>query len=45
MLEYDGDVNLRQKLGEWEDYYNFLRPHSARAGKTPDEMLKIRMLG
>lgn len=45
MLDYDGDVDLRQKLGQWEDYYNYLRPHSARAGKTPYEILKLRMLG
>ena len=45
MLDYDGDVDLRQKLGQWEDYYNYLRPHSAHAGKTPYEMLKLRMLG
>ena len=45
MLDYNGDVDLRQKLGQWEDYYNYLRPHSAQAGKTPYEMLKLRMLG
>ena len=27
MLDDEGDVNLRQKLGQWEDYYNFLRPY------------------
>lgn len=45
MLGYDGDVNLREKLVQLESYYNFLRPHSARSGKTPYEMLKLRMLG
>ena len=45
MLDYNGDVDLRQKLGQWESYYNFLRPHSAHGGKTPYEMLKLRMLG
>ena len=45
MLDYAGDVNLREKLAQWESYYNFLRPHSARGGKTPYEMLKHRMLG
>ena len=44
MLDYNGDVDLRQKLGQWEDYYNYLRPYSAQAGKTPYEMLKLRML-
>jgi transposase InsO family protein len=45
LLEYDGDVDLRQKLAQWEDYYNFLRPHSAHMGNTPYEALKQRMLG
>ena len=45
MLDDDGDVNLREKLAQWESYYNFLRPHSAHAEKTPYEMLKIPMLG
>ena len=45
MLDYEGDVNLREKLAQWESYYNFLRPHTAHAGRTPYEMLKIRMLG
>ena len=33
MLDDGGDVNLRQKLGQWESYYNFLRPHSAHMQK------------
>jgi len=45
MLDYKGDFNLRKKLAQWEDYYNFLRPHSAHMGKTPYEKLKQRMLG
>ena len=32
LLDYKGDVDLRQKLAQWEDYYNFLRPHAAHAG-------------
>lgn len=45
ILDYTGDVDLRKKLAQWEDYYNFLRPHSAHMGKTPYEKLKQRMLG
>ena len=45
ILDYKDDVNLREKLAQWESYYNFLRPHSAHMGKTPYEMLKQRMLG
>jgi len=37
MLDYKGDVNLRKKLAQWEDYYNFLRPHTAHMSKTPYE--------
>ena len=40
ILDFTGDVNLRKKLAQWEDYYNFLRPHSAHMGKTPYEKLK-----
>ena len=45
MLDYKGDVDLRKKLAQWEDYYNFLRPHFSLEGKTPYEKLKQRMLG
>jgi len=35
------DVNLfNNKLQEWEDYYNYDRPHGALAGNTPYERLK-----
>jgi len=44
-LDYSGDVDLRKKLKQWEDYYNFLRPHVGLMGKTPYEQLKQRMLG
>jgi transposase InsO family protein len=44
ILDYTDDVDLRKKLQQWEDYYNFLRPHSAHMGKTPYEQLKQRML-
>jgi transposase InsO family protein/transposase-like protein len=44
LLDYTGDVDLRKKLKQWEDYYNLLRPHSAHMGKTPYEKLKACML-
>ncbi|MGV9901968.1 IS481 family transposase [Streptomyces sp. NPDC003388] len=35
------DVNLfNSKLQEWEDYYNYHRPHGALAGQTPYERLR-----
>jgi transposase InsO family protein len=43
LLEKDGitdDIHLSNaKLKEWEDYYNYHRPHGALAGQTPYERL------
>ncbi|QBZ84152.1 IS481 family transposase [Hydrogenovibrio crunogenus] len=43
LLDYTDDVDLKKRLNQWEDYYNFIRPHSAHQGKTPYEMLKQRI--
>ena len=40
LLSYTDDVDLNRKLAEWEHFYNFNRPHGARAGKTPYEALR-----
>lgn len=44
LLDKDGisaDIHLfNEKLREWEDYYNFNRPHGALDGQTPYERLK-----
>ena len=35
------DANLfSEKLQEWEDYYNYHRPHGALSGQTPYERLR-----
>ncbi|HTI36257.1 MAG TPA: IS481 family transposase [Vicinamibacterales bacterium] len=43
LLDADGitdDIHLfNQKLREWEDYYNYHRPHGALGGQTPYERL------
>jgi transposase InsO family protein len=43
LLDKDGvtdDIHLfNQKLREWEDYYNYHRPHGALDGQTPYERL------
>ena len=43
LLDQDGirdDIHLfNQKLREWEDYYNYHRPHGALSGQTPYERL------
>ena len=43
LLDQDGisdDIHLfNEKLREWEDYYNYHRPHRALSGQTPYERL------
>ena len=43
LLSDKGDVNLEQRLAEWEHFYNFDRPHGAFAGQTPYEALRERL--
>jgi transposase InsO family protein len=43
LLTYTDDVDLGQKLKEWEKFYNYDRPHGAFAGKTPYEALRERL--
>jgi transposase InsO family protein len=43
LLSYKGDVDLEAKLGEWERFYNFHRPHGAHNGKTPYEALREKL--
>jgi transposase InsO family protein len=40
LLDYKGDVDLEEKLTEWDAFYNLHRTH---AGKTPYEVLKENM--
>lgn len=44
LLTYKGDVDLKKKLAEWENFYNFFRPHWALKGKTPYEVLIKKMV-
>ena len=43
LLDYTDDVDLRQKLAEWEQFYNFSRPHGAFNGMTPYEALREKL--
>ena len=47
LLDKDGitdDIHLfNEKLREWEDYYNYHRPHGALSGQTPYERLIAKM--
>lgn len=38
------NTNLfNEKLIEWEDFYNFSRPHAALGGKTPYERFREKV--
>src|SRR5664279_6212166 len=43
LLSYKDDVDLETKLEEWENFYNFNRPHGAFNGKTPYEALREKL--
>jgi len=43
MLNYKNDVDLDKKIREWENFYNYQRPHGSLKGKTPYEILKIKL--
>jgi transposase InsO family protein len=43
LLTYKGDVDLNKKLAQWEDFYNYHRPHGAFDGGTPYEALRERL--
>jgi transposase InsO family protein len=47
LLDKDGvtdDIRLfNEKLQEWEDYYNYHRPHGALDGQTPYERLRKKL--
>ncbi len=43
LLTYKGDVDLEKKLAEWENFYNYYRPHGAFSGGTPYEALRERL--
>ena len=42
-LTYTGDVDLNEKLVEWENFYNDQRPHGAFKSKTPYEGLREKL--
>lgn len=43
LIEYTDDVDLGKKLCEWENFYNYHRPHGGLKGKTPYEVFKRKM--
>ena len=43
LLSCKDDIDLEKKLEEWENFYNFNRPHGAFNGKTPYEALREKL--
>ena len=43
LLTYKDDVDLEAKLEEWENFYNYHRPHGAFRGRTPYEALREKL--
>jgi transposase InsO family protein len=41
----DDSKLFTRKLRQWEDFYNFDRPHGALGGKTPSERLREKVGG
>ena len=43
LLTDTGDVDLNEKLVEWENFYNYQRPHGTFQGNTPYEALREKL--
>jgi transposase InsO family protein len=43
LLDYTNDVDLNDKIKQWEDFYNFSRPHKSHGGLTPYEIFRAKM--
>jgi transposase InsO family protein len=43
LLSYTDDVDLNERLEEWENFYNYFRPHRSLDGKTPYEVLRDKL--
>ncbi len=43
LITFTDDIDIAKKLQEWETFYNCHRPHGALNGKTPFEILKLKL--
>ena len=41
-MSYRGDVDLEKKLAEWEQFYNYGRPHGAHQGRFGAAFAQLR---
>jgi transposase InsO family protein len=42
-VDIDDTKLFNEKLKEWEDFYNFSRPHAALGGKAPYERFREKV--
>ncbi len=43
LITYTDEVDLNEKVKEWEHFYNYKRPHGAFNGKTPYKALRTML--
>jgi transposase InsO family protein len=43
LLSYTDDVDLNEKPEEWDNFYNYQRPHASHKVKTPYEVLREKI--
>ena len=43
LLDYTDEIDLRDKLATWEEFYNVHRPHGGLGGQTPYGVLREKM--
>lgn len=43
LFSYTDDVDLNRNLSVWEKFYNLSRPHASLNGKSPYEILRIKL--
>jgi transposase InsO family protein len=43
LLSYTDDVDLNERLAEWENFYHYFRPHRSLKGKPPYEVLRDKL--
>jgi hypothetical protein len=43
LLDYTDDIDLKKKIKEWENFYNFNRPHKSHGGLTLYEVYRAKM--
>lgn len=44
LIDYTDDIDINQRLEQWEIFYNCHRPHSALQGRTPYEVLREKLI-